>query len=220
MDSKERLREQERRSRRLRVVAVGVTLLLLVAILFVGRWKVERRHRLDAQQLLLEVKARKAREVREDSIRRRQREIDDSIAEARRPVRFGWEVEEMLRKQAKTDGSMTFWRNSPTDWLMTYSRKQGAERQVYMRRFKLYEWTFDEEIAIADGDVSRLVEEGKLEGRWNIVNVVFDEKPEPAPKPKRRPNFSDDYCDDLDGYEDEEDYYYANEDDLRFYYGT
>ena len=209
---KEEFEEQERRSFGLRMLAVVVTVVLLVIIGRLCVYKVERRRYREAYEAALILDRQKRLQERENSIaierKIRDKQIQDSIDRANCPVYINWDLWEAIESHAPEDVKISLWRKWPEEWMMVYHR--GEHR--YSRCFNPTTRKFQKERPADDEDVT--------EDGWIKFNYEVREKPR-TEKPHQRHIQAQAYDDgfDEDEYEDYDDYFYDEEDDLRFYYG-
>lgn len=222
-----------------RIATIATAVIVVVCCIIVimkeqENRNIERQRREAIYQA--EYEARLQRE-REESTRRaeeqRLREIEyqrrrDSIAalpkvETPEPPKRKWtwyDIENMVRNLTSEDYYASIWieEYDTPRWVVIYSK--GGK--TYFRHFNAEKKTYGSKIRLIKDDAGKYHASGNKRDRYDyqgnqlvhIVNGVEKERfsnhklidlytPEPVP----------------DGYEDWEDYYYDNEEDLRNYYG-
>ncbi len=222
-----------------RIAIIATTVIVVICCVVVMVKKQEKRNIERQQQEALfqaEYEARLQRE-REEAAQRteeqRLRDIEyqrrrDSIAtlpkvetpELLKPT-WSWnDIENMVRNLTNEDYYASIWieEYDTPRWVVIYSK--GGK--TYFRHFNAEKKTYGSKIRLIKDDAGKYHASGNKRDRYDyqgnqlvhIVNGVEKERfsnhkiidlftPEPVP----------------DGYEDWEDYYYDNEEDLRHYYG-
>ncbi len=170
----------------------------------------------------------------------------DSIEEANRPTYTEQELENMVRRVVPSYSWIYLWKKDNHNWIMEYERvkhnrfvtylrtfdptdkKFGRETEVTKETRKANDWS-DETVTVYTpqkgggwyesnyyGSMTHFDKDGKVLKHY--TNKYITSRLEST---STRPRFKvadDDDDDGLDGYEDVDDYYYDNAEDLYFYY--
>ncbi len=178
--------------------------------------------------------------------RARDKARQDSIEEANRPTYTEQELENMVRQVVPSYSWIYLWKKDNHDWIMKYERVKHNRFATYLRTFDPTDKKFGREIEVTQGtrkahdwsDEKVTVYTPKKGGGWYesndygtithfdkdgkvlkyYTNKYITSRLESTSTPPRFKVDDDDDDDVLDGYEDVDDYYYDNAEDLYFYY--
>ena len=177
----------------------------------------------------------------------RAKTIRDSIALANRPAYTDEDVVKMVKAKVPSYSDIYLWSSNKDNWIMHYSREYGGKSHDFMRRFNPTKRTFEKEVEVSSrpapgpyiGECDRTyyfipkshnryvkttsgilyyIADEKTVDVWRKAdNIHYIRATTQSPLSKR---INSQYIDhDFEGYEDWEDYFYDNEEDLRFFYG-
>lgn len=169
----------------------------------------------------------------------------DSIEEANRPNYTEEELEKMVRRVVPSYSMIDLWKKDNHDWIMKYERIKHHRSVTYLRTFDPTDKKFGREMEVTQetretnyGTTVTVYTpqkgSGWYEGNYYGALIYFDKNGKALKQytnknitsrlenTSSRPRFNvpddDDDDDGLDGYEDVDDYYYDNAEDLYFYY--
>ncbi len=170
----------------------------------------------------------------------------DSIEEANRPTYTEYELEELVRSVVPSYSRIELWKKDNHDCIMKYERIKHNKTAIFLRTFDPTNKTFGREIEVTStssernyssikvytpkkgsgwyesnyyGSLIYFDKDGKAVKQWKNDRITSRlEATSTPPRFKVNDKDFDDYDDGLDGYEDAEDYFYDNAEDLYFYY--
>lgn len=169
------LEKMRRNSRRLRIVVIVLTVVIIGVIWLTGRLLTNRRH----QQRVADSIVAVAIEAENDSIRTaewaRQRHIKDSIKDANRPSYTIDDVYELVRTKAPQYSWVYLWRMDNDNWIMTYKTEDNSREHCYIQRFNPTARTFRPAIEYATVRYKNLTDDKGVCTRHNQERVRFEE---------------------------------------------
>lgn len=233
---------------RLAVVGTTCFIIAAMWLLFKYYAEVKEQHRQEEIARFEEDSRRIQSEIAEhDRLIRLERErqlyVAESIKIANMPIYTIAEVHELVKSKTPSYSWKYLWRKDNDNWIVCYMREYGGKQHWFMRRFNPTIREFDREIEvipqqIVSRDLSnidrqkycvkekpqnyfiedifgnlRYHENGYLTERWSRIKQGYN-----IPSTSRPPSVKNRITR-YDDYEDFDDYYYDNEEDMRFFYG-
>lgn len=228
-------------SKYFRIIAVSLTAIVIVC-LCIGKHDQRVADHQEQERIRLEYLRQHEEEMRQIAIREQKCQeqyrldsiimarISDSISQLPppsppAPPRYTYEdVNKMVQKVAHENYCASAWQIDEDNWIMHYSSGDDPHTKHYLRKFNVYKKTYGPAMRIRqtktgeyrlmsnhnkvyrqEGPFLVYYNKGVEKGRWHHHGHLLIELDTPEEP--------------YEGYESWEDYYYDNEEDLRFYYG-